>query len=194
MEQRIGLYGGSFDPIHHGHLLLAREAMESLALDKILFLPARVSPYKIDTPPTDSVIRAEMIAAAICGEKGFEMDDRETRRQGPSYTIDTIREFRAERPDAKLYYLIGEDSLADLSGWRESEELCRLTEFVILPRANASAGEESLSRPVSSHTLTTFISISSTEIRTRVEKGLSIRYFTPCSVMEIIRKYQLYKK
>ena len=184
--KKIGLYGGTFDPIHNGHLILAREARERLALDKIVFLPARVSPHKLDRPPTDGHRRAEMIAAAITNETGFELDTRELHRSGPSFTVDTIREFLTEQPDVRFHYLIGEDSLADLPAWKEADTLVSLVQFVVLAR---DTGGSQPDMPVISR----HIEISSTEIRRRVAGGLSVRYLVPEAVAAIIERDTLYR-
>ena len=183
----IALYGGTFDPIHNGHLILAREAREHLALEKIVFLPARVSPHKLDRPPTDGHLRAEMIAAAIAGEEGFELDTRELHRSGPSYTIDTIREFLAEHPDVRFHYLIGEDSLPDLPKWKEAETIVSLVQFVVLARDTDGSQHD---MPV----ITRRIEISSTEIRHRAANNLSLRYLLPEPVAAIIARHKLYRE
>jgi len=185
----IALYGGTFDPIHNGHLILAREARERLALDKVVFLPARVSPHKLDRPPADGHRRAEMIAAAIAKEPDFELDTRELHREGPSFTVDTIREFLAEQPNVRFHYLIGEDSLADLSAWKEAETLVSLVQFVVLARSTNGSAHGCLDMPI----ITRRIEISSTEIRRRVVNGLSVRYLVPESVAAIIERHKLYR-
>jgi len=183
---RIGLYGGTFDPIHHGHLLLAREALEQLGLDELLFVPAWHSPHKPDIRITPGPIRVEMIRAAIAGEPGLAVDDREIRRGGLSYAIETVRELQTELPDAEFHYLIGADNLPALHTWREIGELRRRVRFVVLARH----GEEDASGfPVIRRPL----AISSTEIRNRVAKGESVRYFLPQEVIAIIARHHLYR-
>ncbi len=103
--EKIGLYGGSFDPIHNGHLILARDAMERLELDKVIFLPARISPHKLDRPPAPPEARCQMLSAAIAEEPRFEMDACEIEREGPSFTIDTVQSFRARHPQAATLLL-----------------------------------------------------------------------------------------
>lgn len=183
---RIGLYGGSFDPVHNGHLILAREAKEQLALDCVIFIPARISPHKEGSPPIHPSDRLDMVAAAIDGEADFFVDDLEIHREGPSFTIDTVRKYRTDFPRAAIYYLIGGDNVAELHTWKEIAALQELVTFVVLERGAAHEvpeGCEQISRN---------ISISSTDIRNRVASGYSIRYLVPEMVHEIIRSRQLY--
>ena len=184
--EKIGLYGGSFDPIHNGHLILARDAVERLELDKVIFLPARISPHKLDRPPAPPEVRCQMLSAAIAGEPRFEMDACEIEREGPSFTIDTVQSFRARHPQAALYYFIGDDNLTELETWKESHKLLETAQFVVLSRA----GMPFLSR---FPTITRHIEISSTEIRKRVARGLSVRYMAPLAVCELIAKLGLYR-
>ena len=184
--EKIGLYGGSFDPIHNGHLILARDAMERLELDKVIFLPARISPHKLDRPPASPEARCQMLSAAIAEEPRFEMDACEIEREGPSFTIDTVQSFRARHPQAQLYYFIGEDNLVELETWKESHQLLEAAQFVVLSRA----GMPVLSR---FPTITRHIEISSTEIRKRVARGLSVRYMAPLLVCELIARLGLYR-
>ena len=123
--EKIGLYGGSFDPIHNGHLILARDAMERLELDKVIFLPARISPHKLDRPPAPPEVRCQMLSAAIAEETRFEMDACEIEREGPSFTIDTVQSFRARHPQAQLYYFIGDDNVAELELGRKAISFLR---------------------------------------------------------------------
>ena len=139
MAERIGLFGGSFDPIHIGHLVLAREAREQLELDRVIFIPAAISPHKLHREPAPAEARLEMVCAAIAGEPGFEADDCELTREGPSYTVDTARLMRARWPGAELFYFIGEDNLAKLDTWREIETLRELVHFVVLSAARSEA-------------------------------------------------------
>jgi nicotinate-nucleotide adenylyltransferase len=182
---RTGLYGGSFDPVHHGHLILAREAMEELGLDRVVFIPANCSPHKPGSPPADAGARLEMLRVSLDGEPGFELDDCELRRGGPSYAIDTVRAMRARHPGDELFYFIGEDNVEGLETWREFEALHREVRFVVLARRVVPAGGEF---PVVARR----IEISSTEIRNRVAAGRSVRYLLPTKAWEIIRERRLY--
>lgn len=184
--EKIGLYGGSFDPIHNGHLILARDAMERLELDRVVFLPARISPHKLDRSPAPPEARCEMLAAAIKGEPGFEMDACEVEREGPSFTIDTVRLYREKFPEAKLYYFIGDDNLPELDSWRDIAHLRELVRFVVLSRAGMPFLSEF---PL----ITRLVEISSTEIRNRIARGRSVDYMTPTSTCDVIKRLGLYK-
>lgn len=184
--ERIGLYGGTFDPIHHGHLVLARDAIEQLALDRVVFIPAALSPHKLATSPVAPAIRRDMVAAAIAGEARFELDDSEIHRTGPSFTIDTVEQVRAARPGSALFYFIGEDNVAALHTWRRIDELRQLVQFVVFGRGEGAAVHDF---PL----LSRRIDISATEIRTRVARGESIRYLVPESVRAIIAQHHLYQ-
>ncbi len=184
---RLGLYGGTFDPIHHAHLILARDAIEELALDRVIFIPAALSPHKLATSPAPAQVRRDMVAAAIADDPRFAMDDSEIHRAGPSFTIDTVEHMRAAHPGAELLYFIGEDNLAALHTWRRIDELRRLVRFIVLDRGKNSGATEF-------PRLTRRIDISATEIRGRVARGESIRYLVPDSVRALIEKHHLYQE
>ena len=183
---RTALYGGSFDPIHHGHLILAREAMEQLNLDRVVFIPAAQSPFKMDRRPVAPKLRLKMVQAAIADEPGFECDDLEVHREGPSFTVETLEHWRRKAPDEELFYFIGQDNVKDLPKWRRSEDLLRLAQIVVFDRSD---GEPGHSFPVVRRRL----DISATEIRKRVADGRSIRYLVPDSVSVLIAEYDLYQ-
>ena len=184
--RKIGIYGGTFDPIHHAHLILAREALEKLGLEKVIFVPAAVSPFK-DAPVASAEKRLAMLRAAIDGETEFVLDDCELRRSPPSYAIDTVEEIRQREEDAEFYYLIGDDNLPDLTRWHRFTELQKMVRFVVLNRTGTQS-------PHSHVTVPRRIDISATEIRKRVASGQSIRYFVPTVVEEIIRQGNLYRE
>jgi nicotinate-nucleotide adenylyltransferase len=183
--KKIAIYGGTFDPIHHGHLIVAREALEKLGTEKVILIPARMSPLRKTVPIAEDEIRLSMIHAAIENEPGFAVDDCELRRPPPSYTIDTIEQIRQRNADATIYCLIGEDNVAKLTKWRRFADLEKMVRFIVLDRTGQ--------RP--SHVYPVIrrkIDISATEIRKRVATGRSIRYFVPPAVEDIIRREQLY--
>jgi len=182
--RKIGIYGGTFDPIHHGHLILAREAREILRLEKVIFVPAAASPFK-DSPAASAAMRSSMLQAAIEGEMGFAVDDCELQRPPPSYTIDTIEEIRRREGDVEIYSFIGEDNVAALGKWHRFAELEKLVRFVVLDRTARGTNH-----PYA--TVNRRIDISAAEIRKRVASGQSIRYFVPRAVEEIIRRQKLY--
>ena len=183
---RTGILGGSFDPIHHGHLILARAAREELELDRIIFIPANMSPHKADTKPATAKDRLEMVRLAIEGEEGFEASDIELRRAAPSYTVDTLRELKTLHPADEFVLLIGADNVAKFDTWREPEEIRRLAQIAVLDRAGSSVTRE---WPV----VRRLVDISSTDIRARVAAGRSIRYLTTPQVCGYIASHSLYR-
>ena len=185
-NEKIGLYGGSFDPIHNGHLILARDAMERLELDRVVFLPARISPHKLDRPPAPPEARSRMIAAAIAEEPNFLLDDCEIQREGPSFTIDTVQLYRKRFPGSRLHYFIGDDNLPELDKWKDIAHLRELVQFVVLSRAGVPFLNEF-------PTITRHIEISSTEIRNRIARGLSVRYMMPKPAFDLINTLGLYR-
>ena len=184
---KLGFYGGTFDPIHFGHLILARDAVESLELDRLYFIPNALSPHKLRAEAAPAKLRAEMLRAAIEDEPRFDMDELELERTGVSYTIDTILAMR-ERfgPDTQFFYLIGQDNVKDLPTWRRIDELHHLVTFVVLTR-----GKEQAAFPYV--TLHRRIDISASEVRNRIAKRLSIRYLVPDKVHDLIIRHSLYR-
>jgi nicotinate-nucleotide adenylyltransferase len=183
---KIGIYGGTFDPIHHGHLILAREARELFGFEKVIFVPAAVSPFK-SSPAATAQVRLSMLRAAIEGEPGFELDDCELRRPPPSYAIDTIQEIRNRKGDTQICYLVGEDNLPMLQSWHRFNELRKAVQFIVLDRTGTPPDHP---YPIVHRK----IDISATEIRKRVASGQSIRYFVPQAVEEIIRRDKIYQE
>ncbi len=193
--ERIGLYGGSFDPVHLGHLIVARDALEQLGLARMVFIPAAISPHKLGRAPGASgEERLAMLEAAVEGEARFSVDGRELGRAGPSYTVDTIRELRAElSAGTELFYLIGEDNVPALDTWHRIEELRALVQFVVCHRHAPWVGRAADAHAHGFPTVERWVDISSTEIRNRVAAGRSIRYLVPEDVQEIIDARQLYR-
>jgi len=185
--KKIGIFGGTFDPIHHGHLILARDAIEQLELDELLFIPAAISPHKLDRTPTPANARVEMLRAAIEGEPQFCLDTLELERPAPSFTVDTVEALRIREPDAQFVYLIGEDNVARLSTWHRFAELSKMVQFAVLDRTG-------LKTEHSFPTVRRHVDISATDIRNRVARGQSIRYLVPPGVEKIIRERQLYRE
>jgi nicotinate-nucleotide adenylyltransferase len=185
--KKIGIYGGSFDPIHHGHLILAREAREALDLEKVIFVPAAVSPFKGRAAAASGDMRLKMLQAAIKSEEGFAIDDCELRRPPPSWTIDTVLEIRKREADSEIYLLIGEDNVATLDRWRRFDELKKMVRFVVLDRTGSQTRRNY-------QVVLRKIDISATDIRKRVARGQSIRYLVPPAVEEIIEREKLYRE
>ena len=184
--KKIGIYGGTFDPIHHGHLILARQACEEIGLDRVIFIPAALSPFK-KSAHASAEQRLAMVCAAIDGQNYFSADDCELKRPPPSYSIDTVEQIREREPKADLFWLIGADNVHDLSKWRRFKELDQLVQFVVLDRGCS----EEASHPY--RVVRRNVDISATDIRNRVALGRSIRYFVPPAVEEIIRQGNIYQ-
>lgn len=203
MAQRIGLLGGSFNPIHHGHLIVARAVAERVGLDRVLVLPSSCPPHKARSTLVDSQHRGEMVRLAIEPEPLFTLSDFDLLREGPSYTIETITYFQEQfGPQAVLHWLIGGDWLENLPTWRQSGELIDACEIITavrpgwtgfdwdaMAREVGAARADKLRRSVVE---TPLVAISSTDIRERVRQGRSIRYLVPEAVAAYIERHGLY--
>lgn len=185
----VGLFGGSFDPVHHGHLILARIAMESLELDEVRFLPAREQPFKAGQHGAAAEDRARMLELATIGADGFVVDRMELSREGPSFTIDTLRTLVRESRGIEPVLLLGSDAVLDFPKWREVDEVRRLARVAVFDRPGAPPVTEPVWRRVKAP----LIDISSTTIRQRVRDGQSIRYWVPDAVAEHIAAHGLYQ-
>lgn len=198
---RLGVFGGSFDPVHYGHLLLAELSREALALDEVWFVPAAVPPHKSRTL-TAAEHRVAMLELAIGGQPGFVVSRLELERSGVSYTVDTLRELRRTRANDAIFLLVGADMLHDLPQWREPAEVLRLAEIAVVHRHGFPAVSfEPLRDLVDAERLTKFagnivpmptIELASRELRRRIAAGQSIRYQTPRAVEQYIRTHGLY--
>jgi nicotinate-nucleotide adenylyltransferase len=186
-SKKIGIFGGTFDPIHHAHLILARDALEALDLEKVIFVPAAASPHKLDQKLAAPEVRLEMLRAAIEGVPGFACDPMELQRSSPSYAVETIEALRQREPDAELFYLVGEDNVSRLPTWHRFAELSQMVQFVVLARSGVET--EHPYRTIRRH-----LDISATDIRNRVATRRSIRYLVPPAVEKIIRDRQLYRE
>lgn len=189
---RLGVFGGTFDPLHIGHLIVAQDAWAALGLDRVLLVPAAVPPHKRGRVVTPADVRLEMVRAAVAGDPRFEVSDLELRRPGPSYTVDTLRELHERYPGADLFFLLGVDQYRDFHTWREPEEIARLATLVVLSRTGIVEVESRVGTlptvlPV------TRIDLSATEIRRRVAAGEPIRYLVPWGVEELILEEGLYR-
>jgi nicotinate-nucleotide adenylyltransferase len=189
---KIGLFGGSFDPVHLGHLLVAQTAREELDLDRLFFIPAAQSPFKPDSKPTSGSERLRLLRLALAGKTWCEIDEQELHRGGMSYTIDTVRDYARRFPQAQIFYLIGGDHISQLPSWREAEELARLAEFVVVPRPGQT--EAPFPKPFHGRALKGFpLGVSSSQIRARIRSGQPIEHLVPATVAEAIRGEGLYK-
>ena len=192
---RIGLYGGTFDPIHIGHLIIAEEARASLHLDRVVFIPARVSPLKRDGTLFSAEERCQMVALAIADNPAFCLSRTDLDRESPSFTVDTLRAMRAEYgPEAELFFVMGMDSLVTLRRWRNPEEIIRLARIIAISRPGYEPDMVALERDVPGISQVTdilptlHVGISSTELRRRIQASLPIRYQVPASVEAFIRQ------
>ncbi|MFQ5491440.1 MAG: nicotinate-nucleotide adenylyltransferase [Phycisphaerae bacterium] len=203
MNQSLGLYGGSFDPIHFGHLIIARAVAERLGLERVLFLPSADPPHKQAQQLTNPMHRAEMVKLAVAGDPLFGFDDFDLRRAGPTYTLETVKHFRDELgPDAALYWIIGADSLQDLASWHRVGELVDTCTLVTAGRSGwdetdldalvGALSHEQIEKLQSGCVGTPRIDISATDIRQRLRRGLPVRYLLPESVADYIRQQGLY--
>jgi nicotinate-nucleotide adenylyltransferase len=186
-SRRIGIFGGTFDPIHHAHLILARDALEQLQLESVIFIPVTISPHKLGQTATAAVIRLEMLRAALEGEPRFCLEAMELERPAPSYTVDTMEALKAREPDTEFVCLIGEDNVAALPTWHRFADLSKMVQFVVLDRSGLKTAHP---YPV----VRRLLDISASDIRNRVARGQSIRYLVPPAVEKIIRERQLYRE
>jgi len=188
---KLGLLGGSFDPVHLGHLLVAQAAIEELGLDRLFFIPAAQSPFKPESRPAPAPVRLQLLRLALAGKTNCEIDEQEVRRGGVSYTIETLRDYARRFPRSELFYLIGTDNAAKLNEWRDADELAGLAEFVAIPRPDEAMAN--FPSPFRGRTLKGFpLGVSSSEIRARVKAGLLIDLLVPPPVVEAIHAARLY--
>ena len=195
---RLGVFGGTFDPPHVGHLIVAQDAVLALDLDRVLFVPAGVPPHKRDRVLSPADARLAMTRAAVVGNGRFDVDAVELERgAGPSYTVDTLRALVGRHPGAELWLLIGRDQWDEFGTWKESEEVLRLASVGVMSRAGNGSGPGPGLGPGTYERVkfvdVTRIDVSSTEIRRRVGVGESVRYLVPDPVIEIIFRESLYR-
>ncbi|HHV71005.1 MAG TPA: nicotinate-nucleotide adenylyltransferase [Clostridia bacterium] len=199
---KLGIIGGTFDPIHFGHLISAETVREKLKLEQIIFIPAGKPPHKTDKKITDSQHRYNMVVKAVEDNPFFAVSDLEIKREGFSYTVDTISYFKSILPqDTELFFIVGSDAILELHTWKEPERLLTLCQFVVMTRPGYQNNE--LFSLVDKYNQNKFvkgikivevpyIEISSTLIRNRVKNGLSITYLVPEKVEKYIREHGLY--
>jgi len=200
-SNKIGIMGGTFDPVHIGHLIIAEESRVNFDLDKIIFVPTGEPPHKNLKNVTSAKHRYEMTLLSIMHNPYFYISDIEIKREGLTYTIDTIRYFKKRYPKSEIFFIIGADSLINIDKWKNSEELLRESKFIVAKRVGIeySLLEERIneindkySKIVFSVT-TPYIDISSTDIRKRVKNGENIKYYLPLDVEAYIKKNRLYR-
>ena len=208
---RTALFGGSFNPIHLGHLLMADDMLERLALDRVVFVPAAVPPHKPATLLAPAEHRFEMVRLAVAGHAGFEVSDIELRRRGPSFTVDTVEAL--VRPGEELFLLVGSETFLDLLSWRAPRRIAELARLVVVPRTGSAFDPESAAAqkvlreigaehfvgpddPVTPATVVVVhassLPISSSDLRARARQGRSLAYRVPETVSVYIRRHRLY--
>jgi nicotinate-nucleotide adenylyltransferase len=190
--RRIGLFGGSFDPVHSAHVMMARAALNELQLDRLFIIPATRSPFKPEQQPAPDEVRLAMLKAAFEEESGCEIERLELEREGASYAIDTVRVFVERFPEAELFYLIGADHVPTLTQWREADALAKILTFVVVPRPGGPEVEfpESFAGRCLEGEL---MDISSSDIRARMREGKSVGHLLPPAVAGILSKKQIYQ-
>lgn len=188
---KLGIYGGSFDPVHLGHLLVGQAAIEELGLDRLFFIPAAQSPFKPESRMAPGEVRLRLLRLALVGQTQCEVDDQEIRRGGISYTVDTLRNYAKQFPAAELFCLVGADNTAKLNEWRDASELARLAQFVAIPRPGGGAAV--FPEPFRGLKLKGFpFAVSSSEIRARIKAGLPIKNLVPDAVAEAVCNAKAY--
>jgi nicotinate-nucleotide adenylyltransferase len=201
-RRRLGIFGGSFNPVHYGHLLLAETCREQARLDEVWFVPNALSPLKQDQPPAAAKHRVEMLHLAIGGHESFRLSTTELDRGGISYTVDTLAEIAAQQPASELYFLMGGDSLVDLPKWRDPQRICELALPLVVrrhgspePRYDVFASLLTAERLELVRQMTVdmpIIELSASDLRRRAAAGLSLRYRTPRAVEKYIDTHRLY--
>jgi nicotinate-nucleotide adenylyltransferase len=203
MADRIGIFGGSFNPVHIGHLILAQDALENFGLAKVLFVPAALPPHKTSMNLASPEERLAMLRLALEGDPRFEVSDQEIKRGGISYSVDTVRALCERHPAAQLFFIIGADTLRELHSWKDIETMLSLCEFVTVGRPGIASGslcEDQIKLPapwparicrnlVTGHE----VEISSTDVRNRVARAQGIRYLVPAAVERYIKERNMYR-
>lgn len=187
----LGIYGGSFNPVHLGHLLVAQAAIEELKLDRLFFVPAARSPFKSENGMASATVRLQLLRLALVGKTNCEVDEQEIKRGGVSYTVDTLRDYAKRFPQAKLFYLIGADNVSKLNEWQDATEMAALAEFVAVPRPGEKVSD--FPKPFKGRILEGIpVGISSSKIRERLKANLPIDCLVPSAVAEAIRSANPY--
>ena len=196
----LGIFGGTFDPIHYGHLQLAEACRQELELDEVRLMPAGNPPHKTDDQITDGHARADMVALAVSGYPEYVVDRREIRRSGPSFTVETLQELADEMQDTRLFFLMGSDSLEELSTWREPERITGLSTIVAVNRPGHPLPDfsqlETWLGPILAPKIRLIShpgnDLSGSELRNRIRADRSIRFLTPRAVEAYLREHKLY--
>jgi len=189
--KRIGILGGTFDPPHLAHLVMAEQAAKAVPLDKVLFMPAPYPPHKSTEHITPYRLRLEMVKLLVAGRTGFEVSRLEEFREGPSYTVDLLQHYRRKHKD-ELYLIIGADSLGEFSSWKNPREIVRLATLVVYPREGYAVEPRFEGREAIVLRDAPVIEISSSDIRRRLEAGESVARFLPQTIRDFISEHALY--
>ena len=191
--QRIGLFGGSFDPIHNGHLIMAQDACEQLGLDYVYFIPAGEAPLRTNTPQATAADRQKMVELAIHDDPRFKLSTVDLEREGVSYSIQTVETLKSEHPNDRLYWIAGADQAAQLREWRQIDDIAQMADFIFLERDGFHFDTIDLPPQIRSHRAPTHtFDISSSEIRQRLKEGKAVNYFLPATVLDYIKTQNLY--
>jgi nicotinate-nucleotide adenylyltransferase len=201
--RRVGVFGGTFDPVHVGHLVLAEQCREQGRLDEVWFVPSARPPHKLDRPRTPFDRRAEMLALAVAGNPAFRVELSEKDRPGPSFTVDTLADFRGQRPDCEFYLLIGSDTLRDLHTWKDPDGIVAAAGLLVVARPNCPVLSAEQLRaalrlpeavPVRLQRIEAPpIDVASRDLRERAAQGHSLRYLVPRAVEAYIAEKHLYR-
>ncbi len=190
--RRLGVFGGTFDPPHIGHLAVARQLVETDDLDEVVWMPARIPPHKPHRRIAPTGLRLEMVRAATDGVEGQVVSDLELAREGPSYTVDTLRALVSEYPEVDPVLILGADQFAGLSTWREPEEVARLARLWVLEREGENPRDVDLGVDWTSAHVSR-VDVSSSEIRRYIQEGEPFRHLVPEGVAEVIEREGLYR-
>ncbi|MFD1504770.1 nicotinate-nucleotide adenylyltransferase [Georgenia yuyongxinii] len=191
-RRRIGVMGGTFDPVHHGHLVAASEVRDAFKLDEVIFVPASAQPFKQDRDVTHAEHRYLMTVVATASNPNFTVSRVDIDRPGMTYTIDTLRDLRAQLPDADLFFITGADVLPQILTWKDADELWSLAHFIGVTRPGHELDPEGLPATGVSLMEVPAMAISSTDCRSRVKQGKPVWYLVPDGVVQYIAKYGLY--
>ena len=196
MSRRIGILGGSFDPVHYGHLIMAECARVQCRLEAVWFLPTSMNPLKQDGPSATPEQRVEMLDLAIGGHDAFEICRCEIDRDGPSYTYETLEILTSENPDTEFVFIMGADSLADLGQWKNPERICELASIAVVCRPDSPQPEGDMfpvDSPVWMRVDMPLIGLSSRELRSAITRDIGVRFQTPRAVEAYISQEELYR-
>ena len=192
---KLGVFGGTFDPVHHGHLIVAEYVRERVGLDRVLFIPTMISPHKVDAAVTSPADRLAMLREAVKSNPFFQVSDMEIERGGVSYTVDTLRMMGEENSADEFYLLIGADNLAEFRSWKDPGEIVKRAKIIVMNRPGFARAPDDPALPADIiQCPVPSIDISATEIRSRVQQGLTISYLVPPVVCRYIERHRLYRE